>query len=263
MAGSITFRMYGFNRSNGAENVTSKITLEKNQKHRYESHPCISSIYIDDNFSMITFELKAGCSPKECRSVVCDELGKICFNIISKTEIPTFQPICEIEAMKYEDGSDCEIEIHDNIKMRDSLLIERSLEADSVYKTVLNEQVEIAEHKAEYKDIFYILHNPHRIVQYVGLYDIMAEMIHSPIRQNKVHDFFGKNRERYPFVEFRPSRKDPKKKEDSFTFLRNTIAHSKQEGIAEFLSVSQNISETDIRRILIVINDLICGNVNK
>lgn len=97
----------------------------------------------------------------------------------------------------------------------------------------------------------------------MGLYDIMSDLIHSPASQDKIHDYFEKNKDEYPFVSFAKSRKNPNKSEDSFTHLRNAIAHSKQIGIKNYLDISNGISEGHIKHLLIVLNDLLCSVQNE
>lgn len=46
--------------------------------------------------------------------------------------------------------------------------------------------------------------------------------------------------------------------EDSLTHLRNAIAHSEQMGASEFINISNSISDTHIKYLLIVINNLLC-----
>ena len=49
--------------------------------------------------------------------------------------------------------------------------------------------------------------------------------------------------------------------EDSFTKLRNDIAHSKRIGIEEYLKIAENIPYQMIQQILLVISDILSGNV--
>lgn len=108
-----------------------------------------------------------------------------------------------------------------------------SKDAASFYEAILPSQPHTDNNKAIYTEILYILQSPHRVVQFMGLYELMARKINKneDIKQSKVHDFFRKNKDLYPFIEFSPSRKKySKKEEDSFTSLRNAIAHSEQLG---------------------------------
>lgn len=50
----------------------------------------------------------------------------------------------------------------------------------------------------------------------MGLHDIMAELIETPISQKRVHDYFGKNKSRYSFITFLSLEKDEKRR---FTYL--------------------------------------------
>jgi hypothetical protein len=81
-------------------------------------------------------------------------------------------------------------------------------------------------------------------------------------KQKQVHDFFGKNKSKYPYIQFFPCNNDPSKNEDTFTHLRNNIAHSKSAGIHKFYETSQSITHMEIASILQVINDIISGETN-
>ena len=50
----ISYNMYGFNSEN------RKYSLRNNQKFIYKGHPFIDSVYINDEFNHIFFELKKG-----------------------------------------------------------------------------------------------------------------------------------------------------------------------------------------------------------
>ena len=258
MAAFVRFKMSGFAKSNDA---TCQLT--DNHPFILKDHAFLHSFQIDDSFKYITFYLKPGYDPTKYQNEISDELEKICFNIIAHTDITTDQPICFLEDITDETGKSMNKQLHDSIHITDSIKLHKTFQADTIYRIIASTNVDMSNHSSLYQELFYILHNPHRVIQFMGLYDIMADMIHSPIQQSKVHDFFGKNKDRYTFVEFVPSRKDLSKKEDSITYLRNTIAHSKQVGIAEYLTIAESISEGSIKQLLTIINDLICGNVEK
>lgn len=258
MAAFVRFKMSGFAKSN---HVTYQ--LADNRPFIFQNHEFLHSFQIDDSFEHITFYLKPGYNPTEYRNEISNELETICFNIIAHTDIATDQPICFLEDITDETGQSINKQLHDQMRVTDSIELIKTFQADAIYRIITSTNVDMSNHSSLYKELFYILHNPHKVIQFMGLYDIMADMIHSPIQQNKVHDFFGKNKKRYEFVEFLPSRKDPSKKEDCFTHLRNAIAHSKQVGIAEYVKIAENISEGSIKQLLTIINDLICGNVEK
>lgn len=258
MAAFVRFKMSGFAKSNYA---TCQLT--DNHPFILKDHAFLHSFQIDNSFKHITFYLKPGYDPTKYQNEISNELEKICFNIIAHTDIPTDQPICFLEDITDETGKSINKQLYDPIHITDGIELHKTFQADAIYRIISSTNVDMSNHSSLYKELFYILHNPHRVIQFMGLYDIMADMIHSPIQQSKVHDFFGKNKDRYTFVEFVPSRKDPSKKEDSITYLRNTIAHSKQVGIAEYLAIAESISEGSIKQLLTIINDLICGNVEK
>lgn len=258
----VVYNMRGFSlKVTKSESVSKKIVIENNQPYKYSNHEFIDSLFINDEFNKIIFYMLPGISALEHITLIEHELEKVCFNIIAYTEVETHQPICELESIVDEKGEKVNIYTKDSMVLNDQLQMIKKIESNDFYKKIVNNEVLIPNYQAQYKELFYILHSPHKVMQFIGLYDIMAELINSPISQSKVHVFFGKNKDRYPFIKFIKSRKGTSNKEDSFTYLRNTIAHSKQAGIDEFLATAQTITKDDISNILQVINDLICGNV--
>ncbi len=254
----IKYSMYGFNRKNKA-NINGnhfEYTLCDNDPYIYHDHPFLKSVYISDHITDITFYFLDGKEAKDYISEVEIELERICFNLISHSELPILQPYCVRELIMNADGS--RAELRDSLKLKDELFMFKTLSAKSLYECGMEHNTNFQENQALYKELFWILHSPHKVIQFMGLYDIMASLISTPISQQRVHDYFGKNRNRYPFVAFYPSQKDPSKKEDSFTHLRNGIAHSKQVGVDKYLQIADGVSDNHIKQLLIVINDLLC-----
>lgn len=251
--------MHGFNRKHKAKSNGNNFeyTLLNNFIYNYNNHSFLESVYINEHITEITFYLQPGKSCENYKNEITSELERICFNLIAHSELPILQPYCLFEIAVNEDGS--EIQLKDYMNIRDECFIFKTISANSIYEKGLENQTNFEKYGAKYKEMFWILHSPHKVIQFMGLYDIMAELISSPISQRKVHDYFGMNKSKYPFIKFEPSRKDPNKMEDSLTHLRNVIAHSKQIGVSEFLNVSNNISDTHIKYLLIVINDLLCN----
>ena len=87
----ISYNMYGFNSEN------RKYSLRNNQKFIYKGHPFIDSVYINDEFNHIFFELKKGLNPEDYADKIRDEVERICFNIIAYTDISTSCPSCKLK----------------------------------------------------------------------------------------------------------------------------------------------------------------------
>lgn len=261
MASKIVFEMMGFNK--GAGNVNRKVNITDNKGYEYEGHVFLKSFYIDDQFKEITFELKEGLEALDYLEQIENELERICFNIITYSEVPTSQPVCYIKMITNALGN--ELTLCDEVKLKDKLFMESTQSAKEFYKVIMENKTNLnAETKAKYKELFYILHNPHKAIQYIAFYDVLKELVSPPgdVQQKYVTQFLGKNKERYKFVNFVPSNKNSGKNEDSLTFIRNNIAHSKDTGIADFLNITENISGQEISNILKVINDIISENVD-
>lgn len=263
MESYVKYSMHGFNRKNKAESNGKQFefTFSDNEPYVYTDHPFLDRVFINDTITEITFYLQPGKFCEDYEEQIRVELEKICFNLITYSELPILQPLCRLETAINEDGS--KVHFNDHMPLRDEVYIFKTSSAKGIYDAGLQHQTNFADCEAVYKEIFWILHSPHKVIQFMGLYDIMAELICSPISQSKVHDYFGKNKNKYPFITFEPSQKDPSKNEDSLTHLRNAIAHSQQIGTQKYLEVSRSISDEHIKRLLRVINDLLCDKAQK
>lgn len=263
MGSYVKYSMHGFNRKNKAQFDGNhfEFTLSDNTPYIYTDHPFLDRVFINDQITELTFYLQSGKSYEDYREQIRVELEKICFNLITYSDLPILQPYCQLEIVTNEDGT--KVQMNDYMPIRDELFLFKQIDAKSIYDIGLQHQTNFSDCEAVYKEIFWILHSPHKVIQFMGLYDIMAEQIHSPISQSKVHDYFGKNKNKYSFITFEPSQKDPNKNEDSLTHLRNAIAHSKQIGIQKYLEVSKRISDEHIKQLLIVLNDLLCDKTQK
>ena len=258
MEASVTYTMKGFGIKPQKGQITKGMKISNNEPYIFDAHPFLHSFFINDSFSEITFYFKEGLNPKDYIKELGDELEAICFNIITRTEIQTFCPVCTIKMINGE-----EINLNDYMSFSESLQIIESEEASSFYGKLVGSDLKLSENKAAYKELFYILHNPNRVVQFIGLYDVLARLVQhgDAFSQSQMHDFFGRNKERYPFITFTTKTENERGHEDSFTKLRNDIAHSKRVGIEEYLKIADNIPYQTIQQILLVISDILSGNV--
>lgn len=264
MPSYVKYSMYGFNHKNNAEcdGKQYEYTLSDNKPYIYSNHDFLDKVVIDKNITSITFYLKPGFSCKEYIKEIHIELEQICFNLITHSELPIDRPVCRLELAADELGNEIQLEINERFAFQDELIPFKNMSTQRLYNAAFNHVTNFNKHESIYKKIFFILHSPHKVIQFLGLYDLMATLIHEPISQEKVHNYFGENRSKYPFIEFKQSRKNPKNKEDSLTYLRNEIAHSEQLDIEEYLKVSEKISHIHIQYLLKVINDIICDEEN-
>lgn len=268
MNGYIKYTMHGFNRQYQKCDGKWEITLENNQEYLYQNHPFLYSVFIDEHLTSITFNIKEGLRLADYASEIGSELEKITFNLISRVpNLPINKPLCHPEIAIDYDGTKINVRANDFLELKDEIFILQTQSAKSIYEMGIANQVALKENSGEYNKMFCILQCSDRVIQFLGLYDMMANLIsqrystsHKGI-QEKVHNFFGKNREKYPFIQFYESDKCNKKKEDSFTYLRNKIAHSMQAEVGEFLEKSQGISFECIQKLLVIINDLLCEKV--
>lgn len=265
----IRYAMQGFNRQHLKCDNQWEITLTDDQEYKYENHPFLHSVFIDEHLTSITFKLKEGLRLEDYAPEISLELEKITFNIISRVpNLPIDKPLCILEAAMDYDGQQYTCQLRDYLTLHDEIYISATQVAQPIYEMGLSHQVAMRDNKGKYQEIFCLLQCSDRVIQFLGLYDIMSDLISKRYvtackgTQEKVHDFFGKNRKQYPFIQFYESSKANKKNEDSFTHLRNEIAHSMQIGVEEFLEKSQGITFECIQKLLIVINSLLCETPN-
>lgn len=262
MGSQAIYTMHGFNVSLTDTSCKRKVSLKNNYEYVYKDHEFLETVYIDDDFKRITFKMHSGKEAKHYINKISDELERICFNIIAYSDVETYQPICYLEMITNEDGTN--VEINDRISLRDNIRLDINMETSDFYDLIMNKNTPLSDNKAVYKEIFYILHNPHTVIQFIALYDVLLDLICPMNKKNKqkyVSNFFGKNKKRYSFITFYESNENPEKKEDTFTHLRNNIAHSKLAGIEAFSNTANSITNRHIACMLQVINDIVSGEV--
>ena len=269
----VTYDMEGFNMRDGRSKDSWALTLIDNKEHTYESHAFLQSVHFDEHLTRITFTLKDGESWESHKAEISLELERICFNLISRVpNIPVDKPICRLREAMDDAGHTMRMRANEYIMVHDDCFAMCHRPADSVYDEALNYAVAMDKRKEAYQEIFCILQCSDRVIQFLGLYDMMAKLICEkyPAKkrlQARVMEFFGKNMARYNLTgaSFKQSSKGvgggKKNSEDPFTHLRNNIAHSMQIGVDEYLKQSRGISFECIQALLRVINDLLCEAV--
>lgn len=264
MSCKLTFRMDGFNPEQWNRERHRTVVLEEDFEYYYANHPVIESVWMSRIFDRMEFTLLPGiqCEKGEVYQKVVEELERLCFNLIAYAGVETNCPKCRLETIKDEEGN--KLQVRDSIGFRESIQIRSSMDKETIRKCLMEPKTPIEEHYADYKEIFYILHNPHKCIQFMGLYDVLIHLIcqdKENLKQKNVHDFFGRNKEKYAFIHFYQDSKNKKQGEDTFTHLRNKLAHSKSSGAEEFLKAAESITDREISQILQVINDILSGEI--
>ena len=263
MNSKVIYEMWGFNKQAFRYPGQHSVIIDDDIIWKYRDHKFLESVIISKELDRITFILLPQKEAHTYIDEIRDDLERICFNIITYTEFPTIQPVCEIKQII--DSTGKQIELRDRLRMRDEMMIKHSIRSEELSRKIMLTPTPIKEYKAVYKEIFYILHNPHKVIQYMALYDLLQDKIcdgGNQKRQETVRNFLGKNKERYSFVSFVERNDDSDKKEDIFSHLRNNIAHSTKAGIEEFMQTAEKISDKEISNLLVVLNDIILGNVS-
>lgn len=248
----LQYQLHGF------ENLTLKDNIDSfpiNSK-------LIKSIHLSDDIKIMTVELQDGITYKEYSKEIDCYLNQICFNMIISSNISLNSPYRTIEIIndKDENSSKREIEIFESISIRDEVTIYVNTGAKSFYENIVNKPTAIDKHFVLYERMFKTLFNPVKVVQFLSLYQLLFELLSKGEKypaQWHVTNYIKKNKSKYPNIGFKPSRKNGKD-EDSLTYLRNEIGHCEDTNDFNLYSqLGDQISDSVIKQILIVLNDVI------
>lgn len=240
--------------------------LTENSPFEVENNQYIEAIQLDNNLTKMTLYLKDGVHYDDKAAEIDFFVKQIIFNLITKTETEIMCPDWYTEGV-FENG---ELKIAEHIKIRESIAVFRSYNAESIYDTVVNSPTAIRKHAILYERIFGILQNENLVVQFMTLYQILLEET-SRLAGSKSHgqgnvvNYLKVHESKYPFVQFQPSR-DPRKKdkngkildEDTFTYIRNEIGHCEETNdLIAYKQAGLQITNAQIKNLLIVLNDVI------
>lgn len=264
MATRIVYKMEGFNKRLYGKDLPQKyqLKLTENNSYLYPKSHFLDKVHISDFLQRMTFYLKAGEKlTKERIEEIEIEKDKICFNLIISSKVYTKNPLCYIVEIIEENGKKIKGVFHDDgLRISEEVIISYSLPAKTIYKKAFENLTKMKEKHPIYEELFQLLQSPHMVIQFMGLYDIMAKLIKKNATQRDVAKYFEDNSDIYDWNCMTPSRKNPNILEDSLTFLRNKIAHSKGLSVIEYRRASESVSESHIKKILTVINHLLERN---
>lgn len=243
----IRYKLVGFN--NIKINGNCEFNLDTN---------LFKSILISDDVKHLTVELQDAITLAEYENEILVYLNHICLNLIMQTEATLNAPVRILELVK--DGTI--MNIHDHIKLQDSMEIIRSTSAPEFYKKVVNSPTAMSRHFLLYERIFKTLHNPNKVVQFLSLYEFLMELLSKGkkrIEQKNVTEYIKNNSSRYPFVSFKPTRRKGQTfTEDNFTHLRNEIGHCEDTNdLNMYKGLGCQITDNTLRHLIKVLNDVI------
>ncbi len=237
------------------------ITLTNNDYYPVNNH-LFNSILLSDDVKQMTVELKDGITHEEYKIEIDAYLNQICFNMIINSNVSLNAPYRTIEIIqdKEENNTQNEVRVFDFINFKDEIIIQRHIGAQSFYENIINEPTSMDKHFVLYERIFKTLFNQVKVVQFLSLYQLLYELLSkgkSYPAQRYVTEYIENNRDRYPTIEIKSSRKNDKN-EDSLTYLRNEITHCEDTNDFNLYSqLGNQISDAVIKQIIIVLNDVI------
>lgn len=264
MATRIVYKMEGFNKRLYEKDLSQKyqLKLTKNNSYLYPKSHFLDKVHISDFLQRMTFYLKAGKKLTKKRIEEIEiEKDKICFNLIISSKVYTKNPLCYRVEIIEETGKKIKgILYDDGLTIKEEIIQMRLLNAESIYEEAFKNLTKMKKKHPIYEELFQLLQSPYRVIQFMGFYDIMAKLIKKNATQRDVAKYFEDNSDIYDWNCMTPSRKNPNILEDSLTFLRNKIAHSKGLSVVEYRRASESVSESHIKKILTVINHLLERN---
>ena len=233
----------------------------KTEKKKEISHPLIKSILLKRNIDALEVELRENINYREC----CDELkcylNQFFLKLIIETDVYFFQPSYRLGFIKTATGLIAE----DNVNIREEVTMETTWEADDIYKKLLKGLVIVNQNKLLYERVYGILQHPNLVIQFMELYQLLLNLLskedEDKVQRNVINYFY---KQKYSFVEFKTTRKSNSSfKEDSFTYLRNMIAHSELvDSIKLYKDAVEQVNNDVIRKLLMVINDVLMRPVD-
>lgn len=231
-------------------------TLEDNHGFMV-SHDIIKSITVSNNLDYLIAELHDGVNISDKEEEIDTYLNHICFNLILDKDVEFQSPYRKLELFKDED----KIETNERLVFKDCFSFKVTTTANDLYNNIINNETAMGKHFLKYERIFKILHNPSKVIQFLSLYEFLKELLSEgkdKVEQKNVTDYFKvKN---YKFISFKKTRRDVKYKfcEDSFTYLRNELAHCESTNDLElYRKLGSDINNDLIRNMLVVLNDII------
>ena len=172
------YKMLGFNTRAeiaGGNHASDSLEIMNNKPYIYEKHEFLHSFLISDDFSEITFWLKAGFDAADHLEKIELELNRICLNLILYDDLHTFKPVCElvkIKTLRYE------TRFEECLCIKDELKCAISVKSDNFYSDIAHGDSAMLDKKSRsvYKQIFDIIQCPNLVIQYMALYDLLKDL---------------------------------------------------------------------------------------
>ena len=246
----VRYSMQGLNNLRISHNTKMPIT-----------HPLIKSVSIQDDLKCFALELNKGIQYIEHKSAIDLYASQLFFSLVVQTDADIDQPRKLISAVA--DGT--RNDLFESALITDHVEVSLKVEpVDFVYSMINTAPPAFDKREVLYERILGMLQNPNLVVQFISLYELLMELLtpNFPAQrpgQKKVCNYFSQNTKKYPDVTFCPSRdKSRKFKEDSFTFLRNKLAHCEDTNNMDLYRQSGNeITCQTIKQLTRAINDVI------
>ena len=236
------------------------LRLTRNRKIALH-HLLVKSVLIQEELKWFALVLNEGVQYVEQKTAIDLFAKQLFFSMVVQTDADINQP--RILISSYVDGE--RIDLVEYFSLDEDIVCLKEEPADYVYKKIIDTAWPAFDtQKVRYERILSTLQNPSLVIQFISLYQLLMELlgqkasVKHPSQQN-VYDYFFKNSKKYPDVTFRKTRKkDREFEEDSFTYLRNELAHCEETNdMILYLKLGSSITCQTIKQLARVINDVI------
>lgn len=234
MEGYITFKLDGL----------SCVELE-NSKRQELQHSLFTSFKIEEQLENVTLyfndhvEIDLRRVKAEAEFVIFDLLMKLILSL----EVEVDRPSYKLSAIHSSAKSN--LEVYDSIELKCELTVKRLFDSEDFLNSIsVNQPLVKQTNHLLYKRLYYILRNDNQVTQYLMLYDFLMEVVSQNNRkeQRRVGDFLKERK--IENISWHPTKRPGKTfQEDTFTYLRNEIAHAEfDNNFEEYEKVSNKVN---------------------
>jgi hypothetical protein len=237
----------------------NNLKISQNRKMSI-SHPLVKSVSIQDELKCFALELNKGIQYVEHKAAIDLYAFQLFFSLVVQTDVDIDQP--QVFLCSDVDGD--RKALIENVCFDESATVFRKDTVDNVYQRIKTAPPAFDKYRARYERILSTLQNPNLVVQFISLYELLMELLAQKSSleypsQRSVSKYFSQNSKKYPDVKFRKTRKkDQTFEEDSFTYLRNELAHcEKTSDMILYHKLGSSITCQTIKQLTRAINDVI------
>lgn len=237
----------------------SCVELEDSKQHELQ-HSLFTSFQIEKKLESVTLyfndqaEIDLRRVKEEAEVVIFDLLIKLCLSL----EVEVNRPNYKLSAVH--SSAKSKFEVYDSIGLKSTLTVKRLFDSEEFLNSIsVNQPLVKHSNQLLYKRLYFILRNDNQVTQYLMLYDFLMEIVSLNNRKEQRHVSEFLKEEKIEDISWHPTRRPGKTfQEDTFTYLRNEIAHAEfGNNIKEYEMVSNKINRKLIQHLAQVVVEAI------